>query len=1103
MSAHEKDTTGERRPVTVMFADIAGFTALAERLDPETVTDTMNEIFTALGAEVEAVGGTVDKVIGDSLMALFGAPVAHEDDPMRAVRAALAMQRVMEARRPALEQALGGPVRLRIGIHSGPVIWGQVGPAGHQQWTVMGDTVNLASRLQRAAPEGGVLISDAVSHLVRGAFVCKAWEPIVMKGKAEPVAVYEVLGERERAEPIARPPFVDREQDLSLLNDLFARVLRGRAQVVMVIGDAGVGKTRLVEEYLRQLPGDAALLQTACPRYGGRSLAPLADLFRQFAGLHGPVTVQEVEARIPLGERSAQAAVVLSRLFNLADVPPDDGVSRETALVMAAEAIRKMLTRTTVVWIEDLQWADAGTREVLPFIVERLHETPLLLIGTLRAGEDPPAWGRRTAVHALQLDPLSDDDARTLLQAIVGGPLADDVERAIVTKAGGNPFYLSEIVATLRSRGTLILDDRGRWQVRGSVESVLPDSVQGALLARLDRLPPDLRAVVQRAAVVGALFRQSLIAALCPEVDVPAGLQQLEDAYLLRRQDPLAADPEYTFAHPLLREVASSSLLSKQQVALHRQVAATIERVYPGQSQELAKVIGMHYALGGSPGQALPYLLTAGKDAIRRYATREAMELLEQARALAEETGQVASQVEACEALGDIYPHIQGRDVRHRAEAWQYVVDHLDPAAEPLRAARAMLAAAECKALENRPDQAFAMLERAKSLIPADHLLEGEWLRVRSRVLLLPSETRFAEAADDARQAVEIANRRGTLLDRARAYYALSHPALLPLLGDEGTRMIREWAAEAERSGEEGLLTEATMTLLSDSWTRGLVDDNMLRMAADALRRAEAHELTGDEARLRTLLGWAMFLIGRWPDADRHLSRAFELITAREERIQEYGFLIVLPYFRGNLAMARGQAEEARQIFEEALVKPRFHAPIWLNHDLARCQWMLGDHVAARASMERALAARDALRCIVCGCQANGFASEFYASMGEAGPAETLGRAAEETAAAIGHITTRIRVRRTRARLALQRGEAREAVEAAQEAVGLKAQMPMPQPFEHGQSLLLLGEAHRAAGALEPASAAWEEARGVFATLGAAWHLGLVDAALSRARSGA
>lgn len=1086
----------ERRVVAVLFADLVGFTAMVERLDPEVVTDAMNEIFAALGADVEAVGGHVDKVVGDQLMALFGAPVTHEDDALRAVRAALAMHRTMAARGESLQRSLGQAPRLRIGIHSGQVVWGAVGPPGQAHPTVMGDVVNVAARLQRAAPEGGILISGTVARQVQGKCLLRAWEPLTVRGKSEPVPVYEVLGERERAEPIARPPFVNREADLQQLNDLLARALRGRGQVVIVAGDPGVGKTRLMEEFIERLPETVALLQTACPPYGGQSLGPLADLFRQFAGLAGPVTVQDVEARIPMGERAPQAAVVLCRLFGLADVGTDEAVSHETALLVAAEAIRRMLVRPTAVVIEDLQWADAGTRELLPVLVERLAETPLLLIANLRAGEEPLAWGRRTAVTTLQLEPLGPEDSRALLAALTGDGLPEEAEAALIEKAAGNPFYLSELVATLRRSGLLTQDDHGRWRVSGSVAEVLPETIQAALLARLDRLAPEQRALVQRAAVVGTTFRQSLLAALSPDEDVAPELAALEEAYLIRRRDPLAPDPEFVFVHPLLREVAYNSLLIKHQVALHREVADAMERLYPDEREELAKAIGTHHDRGGNTLRALPSLLAAGQRAAARYATREAIELLERVRHLAEEAGDDAPGVEACELLGDLYPRVHDRGPKARVEVWSQVMRLVDVEANPLRRARAAINAADAWAHDNQIDEARALLAEAEGLIPAGHPLWSGMHGVRAFTLIL--ESKYREALEAARQAVDIANRSGTLQDRSRAYGVLAHPAILPLLGEAGREMMREWVAQAEAAGDERLLIDARHFMLSDMWTRGIVDEGLLRQAEESLRRAGEFGWTLDEATLRMVLGWGAFLIGRWLEAGSHLGRAQALVEAQGGRMRGL-FHILLPFFRGNLAMGHGRLEEGRRIFEEALGQARFHDQIWLNHDLGRCQQMLGDVEAARAAMARSLEARDRFRCIICGCQADGIAGEFYAAFGEEAQAAPLIDAAAETAKAIGHVTTLIRARRARAHLALRQGQGVRAVEAVREAVALGEGLPLPQPLEQGQSWLLLGRAHAAAGEAEQARAAWEEARTRFSGLGASWHLRQVEEAQAQA----
>jgi class 3 adenylate cyclase/tetratricopeptide (TPR) repeat protein len=1080
-------TPSERRVVTVLFADIAGFTALSEILDPEVVTDAVNEIFSLLGAEVEAVGGHVDKVVGDELMALFGAPIAHEDDAHRAVRSGVAMQRAMQTHAERLARVLGRPPQLRVGIHSGQVIWGAVGPPGQTQPTVMGDAVNVASRLQRAAPEGGVLISEAVWRQVRGTYTCKDWEPIVVKGKSGPLAVYEVIGEREKPEAIDRPPFVGRRQDLDQLADLLGRARRGRAQVVVTSGDPGVGKTRLVEEFVERLPAEIRLLKTACPPYGGASLQPLADLFRQFARLEPAATLGEIEARLPMGDRAAQAARIVSRLFGLTDVPADDEVTRDTALLIAAEAIRRMLTEPTVVWIEDLQWADAGTRDLLPFFVERLTDTPLLVVGTIRSEEEPPAWGRRTSLTTMHLEPLDDEESRTLLRAVAGQALPADAEQTILAKAAGNPFYLSEIVATLRTRGIVVPDDRGRWHLTQPIVDVLPDTVHGAVLARLDRLPSQARSVAQHAAVVGNRFRRSLLAALLPDTEIADPLRDLEDAYLIRRDDPLAVDPEYAFVHPLVREVAYASLLVKRREALHRLVAQTLEQL-PDRSDSLAKVIGTHYEKGAEPQRALPHLLTAGKDALERYASREALELLERVRDLARSTGDPEHEAAACELLGELYLHVQERGPKDRIDAWRTVVATATAHGESIRQARAAIRAAEALADDNDVGSAEGHLEEAAALLPADHLLWSEYHRTRARLHILRSE--YEGALLEAQRAVAIVDRLGSHQDRARAYSVLGHPAVLPLLGDAGRATMQRWLNQVASLGDERLLSEARHLVLTDLWTRSIVDDDLLRLAEEAARKAAEFGWTREEADNHMLLGWANFLIGRWGDADRHLQHVWDLLQASGARPH-----ILLPYFRASLAMGRGLLDQARQILEEALRHARFHQPIWLNHDLARCLWMDGDLDGAREAMTRALEARDRLNCIICGCQAAGVAAEFYATTGDTARAQALSAQAQEVATRIGHIATQVRLRRAEAHLAMAAGDAARAVYDAQAALDLGARLPIPQPFEQAQSLVVLGSALRPA---DPnrALGVLHEAREVFDGLGASWHSAQVETAL-------
>jgi class 3 adenylate cyclase/tetratricopeptide (TPR) repeat protein len=1076
--------------VAVLFADVAGFTAMSEKLDPEAVTDAMNTIFGALGAEVEAVGGHLDKVIGDSLMALFGAPIAHEDDALRAVRAATAMHRAMRARESELLALVGAPVRLRIGIHTGLVVWGAVGPQGHARPTVMGDVVNLASRLQRAAPEGKTLISEPIYRQVQGTYACTPLEPIVVKGKTDPVAVYEVAAEREHVERAAGPPFTNREDELSQLSDLLSRAIRGRAQAVAVVGEPGIGKTRLVDEFIRRHADDAHVLTASCPPYGGMSHGPLAALFRQLTGLRGDATLADLESRIPFGDRAPQAAAALARLFNIAEVPAGSEVPRETALLVASEAIRRMIARPTLVWLDDLQWADAGTLELLPFMFDRMSESPLLVVVTHRTDAPPIAWGRRTALTTLQLGALTPSHARELLRTLTDPALPQAMEDALIAKAGGNPFYLNEMVGALRSNGLFTLAGGGERTLAGIADDVLPDTIQGAVLARLDRLGGTLRQVVHLASVVGASFPRSLLADLHTDSNVPDALNALEDADIVRRLDPLASDPEYAFTHPIVREVAYNSLVSKQRTVYHRQIAETLERHHPDVADDLTKMLATHFARGAAPRQAVPYLVRAGELAATQYATREAMELLEEARRQADQAGAPEMTIRACELLGDLYLRVHDRGPKAWIDVWSIVRTHTDPAVNPVRYARATIRVALGLGNDNRVDEGWEALRDAERVIPADHALWSDFHRVRALALIM--ETRYREAVDAAGEAVAVANRAGTLEDRSRAYSVLAHPAILPLLGDKGRALMRAWVVEAEASGDERLMIEARHFYLSDVWTRGLVDIDVLQAGQQALARAIEHGWTRDESALRLLLGWASFITGAWQEAREHISRAYTLIQLQGGRLQGM-YHILLPLFRGHLSMGAGRLDEARQIFQDALPTARFHAPIWLNHDLALCLQRLGDADAALAAMTRSLEARDHWRCITCGCQADGVAAEFYAIAGDANRAREHAERAEGVAKDIGHLATLVRAWRARARLATDAGDADGAVTAAAEAVTLGSHMPLLQPLEHAQSLTVMAAARRLSGDTSGAATALRDARALLEALGAVWHLEQVD----------
>ncbi len=459
--------------------------------------------------------------------------------------------------------------------------------------------------------------------------------------------------------------------------------------------------------------------------------------------------------------------------------------------------------------------------------------------------------------------------------------------------------------------------------------------------------------------------------------------------------------------------------------------------------------------------------------------------------------------MEACELLGELYHRVHDRGVKDRVNVWSAVMRSTVADHDPIRRARAAVEAADALVHDNQLVDAKGYLEEAERLLPPDHPLWSGVEGVRAFMFILDS--RFREALAAARRAVDIANRGGTMLERSRAHSILAHPAILPLMGEAGRETMRAWLAEAEASGDERLIIDGRHFILSDTWTRGIVDETQLRQAEEGVRKAGEMGWTLDEASLRMVLGWGYFLTGRWLEAGSHLGRANTLVESQGGRIRGM-FHLLLPYFRGNLAMGYGRIDEARRIFEGGLAHARFHDLIWLNHDLGRCHQMRGDLAAAEGAMAEAQAARDRFRCIVCGCQADGVTAEFYAAVGDGAQAALLMARAAETAEEIGHVATLIRVRRAKARVALARGAVGEAVEAAHGAVALGEGLPLPQVLEQGQSLLLLGQAQAAAGDGDAARTSWEEARNRFSALGASWFLRQVEetqgAASARMSSG-
>ena len=619
LTAPARAPAEERRLVTVLFCDLVGFTARSDRADPEDVGAFLRPYHVRQRAEIERLGGTLDKFIGDGVMAVFGAPVAHEDDPERAVRCALGMLAAIEE----LNQEASLDLAVRIGITTGEALVRQ--GAARQTEGVVGDVVNTASRLQGVAPVGGVVVGEATFRATRRLFDYEELDPVRVKGKADPVPVWRLLGARSRTglEAVRRTgaPFVGRQAELALLKDLFERTVAERTvRLVTVVGEPGVGKSRFVAELAASVDDRPELVtwrQGRCLPYGdGITFWALGEIVKAEAGILESDPPAEVRAKLQamlatLVSDPSEGEWLRARLAPLLGVADPDGVKPERAELFAAwrrfvEAIAAV--RPLVLVVEDLHWADPAMLEFLQHLVERSRGLPLLIVATARPEllERAPVWAEAgPAATLLRLAALSDLDTALLVAALVGrSVLPIGVQALLLERAGGNPLYAEEFARLLADRGLVV-----QGQVTTLPDIPVPETVHGLIAARLDALAPEVRAMVQDAAVVGRVFWPGAVAAMNgsgPD-EVGAGLAELERKQLVQRArtSSVQHQDEYVFWHALVRDVAYAQIPRAGRARRHQAVAEWVEQVAGERVGDLAEVVAHHY------GQALAYARAA------------------------------------------------------------------------------------------------------------------------------------------------------------------------------------------------------------------------------------------------------------------------------------------------------------------------------------------------------------------------------------------------------------------------------------------------------------------------------------------------------------
>ena len=599
-----------RKTVTILFCDVTGSTQLGEQLDPESLRKVMARYFDAMRAEIELHGGAVEKFIGDAVMAVFGIPSLHEDDALRAVRAADGMRESLETLNKDLERDFGVRLASRIGVNTGEVL---VGPGSTDFGRVTGDAVNTAARLETAAQPGEVLIGADTYRLVRDAVDVESVEPRTVKGKAEPVECYRLVGvlPGTAAPPRAfTSPIVGRERELEDLQRAFERSVQDRAsQLFTVLGVAGAGKSRLVEEFLGRLGASAQVLVGRCLPYGeGITYWPVAQALRAALGVHDFDEPEEVRSRLDgILAGDDHSAAIAARLSEVLGIAEGHSAPEETAW-----AIRRFLEtlaseRPVIAVWEDVHWAEPALLDAIDHVADWANDAPILLLCTARPEflDSRPAWGAgKQRASVLTLPPLDADSSTQLIANLLGGGrLPTDAAQRVADAGGGNPLFVEQMVSMLIDDGLVVRDDGGRedagWTPVGDLSSIaVPPSVAALLAARLERLSDDERRAIGSASVIGRVFPVGAVRELLPEPDgVNAGplVRSLVRKELVREaRSTIPGEDAFEFRHILIRDAAYAAIPKERRAEQHRRFADWCVRIAGERIEELEEIVGYH-----------------------------------------------------------------------------------------------------------------------------------------------------------------------------------------------------------------------------------------------------------------------------------------------------------------------------------------------------------------------------------------------------------------------------------------------------------------------------------------------------------------------------
>jgi class 3 adenylate cyclase/tetratricopeptide (TPR) repeat protein len=944
---------GERKQVTVMFADVSGFTAMSERLDPEDVHDIMDRAFEVILEAVHRYEGTINQFLGDGVMALFGAPIAHEDHANRALSAALMISRNLAPLRDEIRGTYGREFLIRIGINTGPVVVGAIGRDLRMDYTAVGDTTNLAARLLSVAKPGQIVASRYTQHLRDGFFVFEDLGEFEVKGKTHPVRAYALTGEMrgqtrlEVSKARGLTPLVGREVELAYLRDAQERSAAGQGGVVVIIGEPGLGKSRLLYEFVRPLES-TAVVEASCVSHGGSiPYHPILESLGRYFDLVDGLTDEQTRQRLhhglaTLGLGEASALDLLAHFLGLPVPPgfllrqPAAQLKEQTLALLRAIFVGASERRPVVFIVENLHWIDVSSAEFLSSLADEVRHHRILLLLTARPGTDPSVLP--STRETLALGGLTADNRQSMVLALLGAQSASTaLFDLILSRAEGNPLYMEEIVRQLRETDGIVVEN-GHAALRAA-DLRVPATIHDIIAARVDRLAEELKQALQGASVVG---RQFALALLSRVLGTNGELvSRLDNLYALDFVFPTAPEPDvvYSFKHALTQDVVYDGLLVRRRRQYHGAAGAALEELFAGRLSEVAELLTYHFVRSGDREKAVDYATLAGEKAQRRWANQEALAHFE--AALAQLDGMpdtarnrlrridgVVKQAEIKFALGRHAEHLQALD------AIRALVEECE---DPPRQAAWYYWSGFLRSLTgSRPDVAIGYCRQAAAIAEANGLT----------ALRAYAESCLAQAylvAGDLRGALDMGERAlATFEAQGNVWWAcrtLIH--LAPIANALGR--WRESLAYCRRLLDHGLAVD-DLRLKVVGWWR-TASGHLYRGAPEEALRCCEEALALDPApydatMVRAMQGYALVKVGRF---ERGIALLVEAVAWLERSRLQYTRSVIALWL-ADAHLRQGDLPRCRTLSEEVLATSR---AIGYRHLEGIALRMLGESLGA------------------------------------------------------------------------------------------------------------------------------------------------------------